>query len=160
MLSVTRLEGFPGVPPAIEGLALSVGWPFLFALFAVLTLIFPSGRMPAAHTWWARLGRAIGRWVLPLLLVMTVLADSPDTGASPESVGLSATFGLVDRFARHRLNPVGRGAIAGRTEEAIDRNRARPIGMGGVATRIAGRGHPGGVGYQPLLRANGCPGAR
>ena len=102
MLLITRLEGFPGVPSAVEGLALSIGWPFLFAQLAALTLIFPSGHLPAGNTRWARIGRAVGRRVLPLFLVMTVLADSPDTervanplGFFPPSVWWAGLLGIV-----------------------------------------------------------------
>ena len=77
MLSVSRLEGLPGVPRSLDVLVSGVGWPLLFALFATLTLTFPSGHLPVGNGGWARLGRTAGRWLLPLLLLVTMFSHGP-----------------------------------------------------------------------------------
>jgi len=101
MMSVSRLEAFPGISPSLSGWISSVGWPLLFALFAALTLVFPSGHLPMGHGRWERIGRAVGRGLLPLLLLLTTLSSGADVAAAnpwtffPGWVWYPAWIGLV-----------------------------------------------------------------
>ena len=87
MLSVSRLEGLPGLPRSFDVLVSSVGWPLLFALFAMLTLTFPAGHLPVGNGRWARLGRTAGRWLLPVLVLVTLFSHGPMV-EGPNPVGL------------------------------------------------------------------------
>ncbi len=73
VLSVSNAQRFPGVSPELAGWVDSAGWSFVFGLFALLTLVFPTGHLPAGDGPWARGGRVIGRWVLPSGVVVSVL---------------------------------------------------------------------------------------
>jgi hypothetical protein len=101
MMSVSRLEGFPGISPSLSGWVSSAGWPVLFSLFAALTLVFPSGRLPVGNGRWERIGRAVGLRLLPLLLAVSFLSSGPDVAASnpisllPVWVWYPAWIGMV-----------------------------------------------------------------
>ena len=86
VISVSRLEGFPGLSPEFANWVGGAGWPIVFGLFAALTLVFPSGHLPGGDNRMARMGRLAGRWLLPLAVVLSALtADSSDqmgTGSS------------------------------------------------------------------------------
>ena len=99
------LIGLPGVSPLFAAWVSSWGWALVFVLFAILTLTFPSGHLPAGSGLWARAGRA-AVWVLPILLVATALTEtlggaesSTQTvnpiGFLPEWVGWVALLGIV-----------------------------------------------------------------
>jgi hypothetical protein len=99
------LIGLPGVSPLFAAWVSSWGWALVFCLFAVLTLTFPSGHLPAGSGLWARAGRA-AVWVLPILLASTALTEtlggaesSTQTvnpiGFLPEWLGWVALLGIV-----------------------------------------------------------------
>jgi hypothetical protein len=99
------LIGLPGVSPLFASWVSSWGWALVFCLFAVLTLTFPSGHLPAGSGVWARAGRA-AVWVLPILLLATALTEtlggaesSTQTvnpiGFLPEWLGYVALLGIV-----------------------------------------------------------------
>jgi hypothetical protein len=99
------LIGLPGVSPLFAAWVSSWGWALVFCLFAVLTLTFPFGHLPAGSGLWARAGRA-AVWVLPVLLASTALTEtlggaesSTQTvnpiGFLPEWLGWVALLGIV-----------------------------------------------------------------
>ena len=99
------LIGLPGVSPLFAAWVSSWGWALVFCLFAMLTLTFPSGHLPAGSGLWARAGRA-AVWVLPVLLMATAFTktlggaeSSSQTvnpiGFLPEWLGYGALFGIV-----------------------------------------------------------------
>ena len=99
------LIGLPGVSPLLAAWVSSWGWALVFCLFAMLTLTFPSGHLPAGNGLWSRAGRA-AVWVLPFLLVATALTEtlggaesSTETvnpiGFLPEWLGYVALLGIV-----------------------------------------------------------------
>ncbi len=99
------LIGLPGVSPVLAAWVSSWGWALVFCLFAVLTLTFPSGHLPAGSGLWARAGRAAVR-MLPILLIATALTEtlggaesSTETvnpiGFLPEWLGYVALLGIV-----------------------------------------------------------------
>jgi hypothetical protein len=59
----------------------SWAWTTVFALFAALTLTFPSGHGPQGRSRWARLGR-LTLWALPVVIVASALTG---TLGGPES---------------------------------------------------------------------------
>jgi hypothetical protein len=85
VISVSRLEGFPGLSPELADWVGSAGWPIVFGLFAALTLVFPSGHLPRGDNRMARIGRLAGRWLLPLAVVLSALTSGPfeEMGSSP-----------------------------------------------------------------------------
>ena len=87
VLSVSNVQRFPGVSPAVAGWLDGAGWSLVFGLFAAMTLLFPSGHWPVGDRRWARIGRLIGRWLLPAAVVVSALALEPD-GPGPNPVGL------------------------------------------------------------------------
>jgi hypothetical protein len=99
------LIGLPGVSPLFAAWVSSWGWALVFCLFAVLTLTFPSGHLPAGSGLWARAGRA-AVWLLPILLITTAFtrtlggaesstATVNPVGFIPEWLGYAALFGIV-----------------------------------------------------------------
>jgi len=99
------LAGLPGVSTMLADWVASWGWGLVFLLFALLTLTFPSGHLPAGRGPWARAGRA-SIWVLPILLVATALTEtlsgaesSAETvnpiGFLPEWLGYIGLLGIV-----------------------------------------------------------------
>jgi hypothetical protein len=99
------LIGVPGVSRLFAAWVASWGWALVFVLFAILTLTFPSGHLPAGSGLWARAGRA-AFWVLPILLASTALTEtlggaesSTQTvnpiGFLPEWLGWVALLGIV-----------------------------------------------------------------
>ena len=89
VISVSRLEGFPGLSPEFANWVGSAGWPIVFGLFAALTLVFPSGYLPRGDNRMARIGRLAGRWLLPIAVVLSAL-----TSGSSEEMG-SSRSGLL-----------------------------------------------------------------
>jgi len=105
VLWADALIGVPGVSPLFAAWVASWGWALVFVLFAILTLTFPSGHLPAGSGLWARAGRA-AVWVLPILLASTALTEtlggaesSTQTvnpiGFLPEWMGWVALLGIV-----------------------------------------------------------------
>ena len=105
VLWADALIGVPAVSPLFAAWVASWGWALVFVLFAILTLTFPSGHLPAGSGLWARAGRA-AVWVLPILLASTALTEtlggaesSTQTvnpiGFLPEWVGWAALLGIV-----------------------------------------------------------------
>ena len=107
-LAVLLADGFiglQGVSPLFAAWVSSWGWGLVFALFAVLTLTFPSGHLPAGSGPWARAGRA-AIWILPILVVATAVTEtlggaesSTQTvnpiGFLPEWMGYAGLLGIV-----------------------------------------------------------------
>jgi hypothetical protein len=105
-LAVLWADGFiglPGVSPLFAAWVSSWGWGLVFCLFALLTLTFPSGHLPAGKGPWARAGCA-AVWVLPILLVATALTETLSGAESstvnpigflPEWLGYVALLGIV-----------------------------------------------------------------
>jgi hypothetical protein len=81
VISTSRAEGLPGLSPEFVDWVGGAGWSFVFGLFAALTLVFPSGHLPVADHLWSRVGRLVGRWILPL----TVLISAFSSGDSPQN---------------------------------------------------------------------------
>jgi hypothetical protein len=81
VISTSRAEGLPGLSPEFVEWVGGAGWSFVFGLFAALTLVFPSGHLPAADRLWSRVGRLLGLWILPL----TVLISAFSSGESPQN---------------------------------------------------------------------------
>lgn len=105
VLLADGLAGLPGVSDLLADWVASWGWGLVFSLFAVLTLTFPSGHLPAGSGSWARAGRT-AVWLLPILLVATALTEtlggaesSTQTvnpiGFLPEWLGYVALLGIV-----------------------------------------------------------------
>ena len=105
VLWADALIGVPAVSPLFAAWVASWGWALVFVLFAILTLTFPSGHLPAGSGLWARAGRA-AVWVLPILLASTALTEtlggaesSTQTvnpiGFLPEWMGWVALLGIV-----------------------------------------------------------------
>jgi len=70
----------------------SWGWTAVFALFAGLTLTFPSGQVPLGPGLWARMGRAAVR-LLPVLVVTSTL--TVNLGGSEMLNGTPNPFGFL-----------------------------------------------------------------
>ncbi len=71
-LAIVLADGIHSIPGLSEVFAQwvsSLSWPTVFALFAALTLTFPSGHGPQGGSRWARLGR-LTLWALPGLIVV------------------------------------------------------------------------------------------
>ncbi len=73
----------------------SWGWTAVFALFAGLTLTFPSGRLPEGRGMWARLGRA-GAWSLPVLVLASTLTVT--LGGSERDEATPNPFGFLPEW--------------------------------------------------------------
>ena len=105
VLFADGLAGLPAVSPLLADWVSSWGWSLVFCLFALLTLTFPSGHLPAGGGLWARAGHAAA-WALPILLVATALTEtlggaesSTETvnpiGFLPEWMGYAGLLGIV-----------------------------------------------------------------
>jgi hypothetical protein len=105
VLWADALVGVPGVSALFAAWVASWGWALVFVLFAILTLTFPSGHLPAGNGLWARAGRA-AVWLLPILLASTALTETlggaesatqtvNPIGFLPESLGWVALLGIV-----------------------------------------------------------------
>jgi hypothetical protein len=70
-----------GLPATFAQWVSSWAWTTVFALFAALTLTFPSGHGPQGRSRWARLGR-LTLWALPVVIVASALTE---TLGGPES---------------------------------------------------------------------------
>ena len=81
VISTSRTEGLPELSPEFVDWVGGAGWSFVFGLFAALTLVFPSGHLPADDNLWSRVGRFMGRWLLPL----AVLVSAFSSGDSPQN---------------------------------------------------------------------------
>lgn len=82
----------PGLSPSTVTWIGSWGWSAVFALFALLTLTFPSGHLPQGPGLWARSGR-IGASALPVLVAVNALTE---TSGGPEiSKGTINSFGFL-----------------------------------------------------------------
>jgi hypothetical protein len=93
-LVVSYADGFaylPGVSPTFADWVGSWGWTAVFALFAVLTLTFPSGHLPAGRGRWARLGRLAVR-ALPILVAIAALTETLGGPESSESTASPIGF--------------------------------------------------------------------
>lgn len=101
VVSVSRLEGFPGLSPELANWVGSAGWPIVFGLFAALTLVFPSGHLPGGDGRLARIGRLAGRWMLPMAVGLSALTSafsemgSNPSGSLPGWLWFPAYFTLV-----------------------------------------------------------------
>jgi hypothetical protein len=89
------LSGLPGVSTLLADWVASWGWGLVFLLFALLTLTFPSGHLPAGRGPWARAGRAC-TWVLPILLVATALTET--LGGAESSTGTVNPIGFLPEW--------------------------------------------------------------
>jgi hypothetical protein len=92
-LAILFADGFsyiPGVTQAYVNWVEGWVWPAVFALFAVLTLTFPSGELPGGRGRWARTARG-SVIALPFLVALAALTESlGESGAStptPSPVG-------------------------------------------------------------------------
>ena len=92
LVFVNGVSYAPGTSPSVVAWVGSWGWSAVFAVFALLTLTFPSGHLPEGPGMWARLGRAAA-WTLPLLVMANA---STDTLGGPE-IGQGSTnpFGFL-----------------------------------------------------------------
>ena len=107
-LAVVVADGFefiPGVSPIFVDWVASWGWAAVFALFAALTLTFPSGHLPIGPGRWARMGRG-AVWALPVLVAITALTETlggsessaqtvSPVGFLPDWMGYSALLAIV-----------------------------------------------------------------
>lgn len=98
-LAVVFVDGAPYLPGAngttAEWIA-SWGWTGVFALFAGLTLTFPSGHLPSGVRFWPRAGR-MAAWALPFLVAMVAISAEP-IQLLPEEltyVGLATVAGIL-----------------------------------------------------------------
>lgn len=73
-------------------------WTAVFAVFAALTLTFPSGHPPRGTGFWSRAGRA-GLWALPCLLMTAMLADT--LGGSPSTAGRANPMGFLPGWSTY-----------------------------------------------------------
>jgi hypothetical protein len=83
VVSVSRSGTVSGLPEWVYPWSQSFGWTLVFALFAGITLVFPSGRLPGGTGFWALIGRVAGVW-LPVALVISGLTKL--TGGSESGV--------------------------------------------------------------------------
>ena len=101
VVSVSRLEGFPGLSPELATWVSGAGWSLVFGLFAALTLVFPSGHLPGGDGRLARIGRLAGRWLLPIAVGLSALTpdfselESNSSGLLPGWLWFPAYFTLV-----------------------------------------------------------------
>jgi hypothetical protein len=79
VISTSRAAGLPGLSPEFGAWVSGAGWSFVFGLFAALTLVFPSGHLPMVDHLWSRIGRFVGHWLLPLVVLICAFSsgDSP-----------------------------------------------------------------------------------
>ncbi|HWL48841.1 MAG TPA: hypothetical protein VNT92_03115, partial [Acidimicrobiia bacterium] len=105
VLFADGLSGLPGVSTLLADWVSSWGWGLVFLLFALLTLTFPSGHLPAGRGPWGKAGRAAA-WVLPILLMATALTETLSGAESsaqtvnpigflPEWLGYVGLLGIV-----------------------------------------------------------------
>ncbi|MGH8926519.1 MAG: hypothetical protein ACRDWA_18135 [Acidimicrobiia bacterium] len=87
LISVSRVEGMAALSPAARTWVGNFGWPLVFGIFTLLCLIFPSGRLPTGPSPWARLGRLVGRWLLPVVLILVAILSLEDGPASGVDTG-------------------------------------------------------------------------
>ncbi len=91
-LAIVFANGYAGlsfVGPEAAAWVESSAWAAVFAVFAAMTLTFPSGHRPHGTKAWARLGR-IALYALPVLVAMSALTRT-----------------LVGSEAVEQLNPIG-----------------------------------------------------
>lgn len=84
VVTISRISLVPGLPEWVGAWSQSFGWPMVFALFAALTLVFPSGRLPTGTGFWPRTARAVAVW-LPIavgLTAFTKLTGGPVSGVN------------------------------------------------------------------------------
>jgi len=84
-MAVLFADGFeylPAVSPFLADWVASWAWGLVFAVFALLTLTFPSGRI-SRHPGWPRLAR-MAVWTLPVLVAISALTK---TMGGPEAAG-------------------------------------------------------------------------
>lgn len=81
VISTSRAEGLPELSPDFAAWVGGAGWSFVFGMFAALTLVFPSGHLPSGDHQWARIGRLLGHWLLPLAVFVSAFSS----GESPEN---------------------------------------------------------------------------
>jgi hypothetical protein len=92
LVFVNGISYAPDVSPSVVTWVGSWGWSAVFAVFALLTLTFPSGHLPEGPGLWARLGRAAA-WALPVLVVVNA---STETLGGPEiGEGTTNPFGFL-----------------------------------------------------------------
>lgn len=105
VISASELPFFPGLSPFGAAWISSGGWSVVFALFAALTLTFPSGRPPQGGGFFLKLGR-LALWSLPVLVLITFFTESlsgPEGSANipnpsgfiPEALGYVALIAIV-----------------------------------------------------------------
>ncbi|HEY6628306.1 MAG TPA: hypothetical protein VI193_04950 [Acidimicrobiia bacterium] len=107
-LAILLADGIHWIPGLSEMFARWVSswvWTTVFALFAALTLTFPTGHGPQGGSRWARLGR-MTLWALPVLIVASALTETlggSESGAStqnpigfiPDWVGSASLFAVI-----------------------------------------------------------------
>ena len=81
VISTSRAAGLPGLSPEFVAWVGGAGWSFVFGMFAALTLVFPSGHLPVGDRRWARIGRFVGHWLLPLAVFVSAFS----AGGQPEN---------------------------------------------------------------------------
>ena len=127
-LAVVVADGFafiPGVSPTFVDWVGSWGWTLVFALFAVLTLTFPSGHLPIGPGLWARMGRG-AVWALPVLVAITALTET--LGGSETSAQTVSPVGfLPDWMGYPALLAVVAILLAGSISLDVKRRRASGV---------------------------------
>ena len=105
VISASELPFFPGVSQFGAAWLASGGWAVVFALFAALTLTFPSGHAPSGNGLFPRMGR-LALWSLPVLVIATFFTETlsgPEKsnditnplGFIPEPLGYVALISIV-----------------------------------------------------------------
>jgi hypothetical protein len=105
VIAASELPYFPGLSTFGAAWIASGGWGVAFALFAALTLTFPSGHAPQGGGLYPKLGRVV-LWSLPFLVLATFFTEqlggpegSNETanplGFIPEFLGYAALISIV-----------------------------------------------------------------
>ncbi len=100
-------------------------WTGVFAVFAALTLTFPSGHKPQGTSLWARAGRVV-LWLLPALVVAAMLTTT--LGGSPSTAGQEGLIGLFPGWVNYAaLLVVVLILVAGTISLFVKRRRASGV---------------------------------
>lgn len=127
-LTIVLADGIawiPGVPTiAVEWVASWV-WTAVFALFAALTLTFPTGHGPEGGSRTARLGR-LTLWALPALVLVGAATQTLGGPESTSQIGSSVGF-LPGWLGYVALILVAAILVIGAVSLVVKRRRARGI---------------------------------
>jgi hypothetical protein len=125
VIAASELPYFPGLSTFGAAWIASGGWGVVFALFAALTLTFPSGHAPQGDGLYPKLGR-VALWSLPVLVLATFFTEhlgGPEGGRNiPNPYGF-----LPDLFAYPALIAIVLIILGGAIALFMRRGRANGV---------------------------------